>query len=96
MGEHTFDREDPRDPRAAMLDRVFELAERLLEEVSRARQDWAAVVAMSGELAALALRLDRRCGRRQSPAKQVDGPLSTQGGALYHRGPEDRHLHEDL
>jgi hypothetical protein len=96
MAEHTFDRPDRRDPRAAVLDRAIELAERVLEEVSCARQDWRAVVAMARELEALALRLDGPPDGHESPADHAGDPLSRSGGALYHMGPEDRALHEDL
>lgn len=96
MGEHTFDQQSPGGSRAAALDRVIEVAERVLEEVSRARQDWRAVVAMARELEALALCLAGSPGRHESPADPAGDPLFTGGSALYHKGPEDRHLHEDL
>jgi hypothetical protein len=96
MDEHTFDQSGAKDSRAAVLDRVIELAECVLEEVSRARQDWRAVVAMARELEALALCLDGSAARHESPADSAGDPLFTDSGALYHMGPENRHLHEDV
>jgi len=96
MGEHTFDQQSPEDSHAAALDRVIELAERVLEEVSRSRQDWRAVVAMARKLEVLAMCLDGSRDRHESPANPAGDPLFTGRGALYHKGPEDRHLHEDL
>jgi hypothetical protein len=69
MGEHMFDRQNPLDPRETLLGRAIELAERLPEEVCRARQDWQAVAAIAGELATLALRLDGLRSGDESPAK---------------------------
>jgi hypothetical protein len=61
MGERTFERADQtadeRRSRRRAIGRSIELAERLLDEVTSARQDWAAVAAAARELALLAGRL---------------------------------------
>lgn len=57
MTEHTFDPIRRRDLHEGAVTRSIELAERVLDEVSSARQDWRAVAAMAVELAGLAGRL---------------------------------------
>jgi len=74
----------------------MELAERLLEEVASARQDWSSVAALARQLVALAEALDARRDGDGRPASAYRGPLLHDGGDLYHMGPEDQQLHEDM
>jgi hypothetical protein len=65
--ERTFDNEPPSDSpadfRSGATVRAVELAERVLEEASSARQDWASVALAAAELARLARRLSEVCER---------------------------------
>jgi hypothetical protein len=75
MGEHTFDEPHGRGAHEEAVVRAIELAERVLEEVSRGAQDWRAAATLAAELAHLAKRLadgrtvGREARQRESAAR---------------------------
>jgi hypothetical protein len=92
MGEHMFDTPARRrrrsqarkgSPRRVEVSRAIELAERVLEETTRAGQDWWAVAAMAEELADVALRLiEALANAPQSGANRHPRPFPRRSGPV--------------